>query len=36
MARIGPLLRVPCGGYFAYCTKRSASSFVLIIGQITP
>ena len=34
--RIGPLERVPFGGYFAYCTRFLASCGVLIIGQITP
>ena len=34
--RIGPLERVPFGGYLAYWTRFLASSGVLIIGQITP
>src|ERR1043165_3196022 len=36
MARVGPQLRSPTGGYFATATNASASSTVLIIGAITP
>ena len=33
---IGPLLRVPFGGYLLYCTRARASASVFTIGQITP
>src|SRR5215468_520088 len=36
MARCGPQLRSPTGGYFVTETKASASAAVLIIGAITP
>src|SRR5215831_5554412 len=36
IARVGPQLRSPTGGYFATETNASASAAVLIIGAITP
>ncbi len=36
MARCGPQLRSPTGGYLATDTKARASATVLIIGAMTP